>query len=60
MVPIYFDGDMAAQEVKGILEPAGFIVRAENGRLVASRIPPFLRVVEPSGAVRAPKAKRRA
>ena len=56
LVPIFFDGEHAAEEVRHILEPAGFIVRAEGGRLVAMRVPKFLRNVPE--IVAKPKAKK--
>lgn len=42
-IPIYFDGEIGAEELRTVLEAGGLHVRTLGGRLVASRIPPFLR-----------------
>ena len=55
LVAIHFDGDVTAEELRQALEPAGFVVRVEAGRMVASRVPAFLRrdpePVKPSNVV---------
>lgn len=44
LCPIFFDGDVGAEELREIFEGAGYHVRSDvHGRLVASRIPSFVR-----------------
>ena len=45
LIPIFFDGEITTEEARQIFERAGYHVRADpvSGRLVASRIPAFLR-----------------
>lgn len=42
-IPIYFDGEIGAEELRAVLEAGGLHVRTRDGVLVASRIPPFVR-----------------
>lgn len=49
LVPLYFDGDVTAGELREALTAGGFHVRVDAaGRMVASRIPAFLRRESPA------------
>ena len=49
LIPIYFDGEITTEEARQIFEQAGYHVRSDpaSGHLIASRIPAFLRKVDP-------------
>lgn len=51
LFPVYFDGEVSAQEVARIFEQAGYHVRTVGHQLVASRVPAFLRHDEPADNV---------
>lgn len=60
--PIFFDGSASMAELDAILGAAGYHLRCDDkGRMVASRIPQFLRksaVQEPGNVVRVERGRR--
>lgn len=45
-VPIYLPGDMTADEIEALFRSVGLAVHSEQGRLVAKRLPQFLKKEE--------------
>lgn len=44
LIPIYFEGDIPAQDIHDLFVQAGYAVRVDGaGRMVASRVPAFLK-----------------
>lgn len=56
-VPIFLDGNLTVDEIAAIFSAAGYMVTTEDGRLVARRVPAFLRRDE-TNVVQMPRVKR--
>lgn len=60
LIPIYFEGNIPAQEVHDLFVQAGYAVRCDSaGRMVASRVPAFLKR-DADGVLRLPSRGRKA